>query len=272
MQLHTTFASRYASLRSVKVVTDPNTGLSKKYGFVRFRSEDDCNRALQEMQGQYLGKKYVPSLNRTGACPYNLLRPLRMNFANQKKTEEGPVTMDEGSAENDPNNTCLFVGGLDVNTTEDEVRAHFQRFGELTYIKLPTGKPYAFLSFTTKESARAAFETHGTPIGRNRIRVSWGKLNFNGASSTQRDTPSVPSQSPTALSVTNCGLGTATLRMTIALDLTSIVQNTTRPQATSRAIWCPKSSSTTFTRALPTSVMHQTSPLPTRRTSLTSHP
>merc|ERR1712137_1516838 len=140
----------------------PNTGLSKKYGFVRFRSEDDMHRALQDMQGQYCGNK-----------------PLRLNYANSKKNDDGPQTMDETTAESDPSNTCLFVGGLDANTTEEEVRVHFQRFGEMTYIKIPTGKPYAFLTWATKESARAAFEAHGTPIGRNRIRVSWGKLNFN---------------------------------------------------------------------------------------------
>lgn len=54
-----TFAEKYVSVRSAKVVIDVNTGLSKRYGFVRFGNEEEMNRALSEMQGQYCGSRFV---------------------------------------------------------------------------------------------------------------------------------------------------------------------------------------------------------------------
>ncbi|KAJ3330116.1 hypothetical protein HDU76_006409, partial [Blyttiomyces sp. JEL0837] len=55
--LFTTFQSRYDSCKSAKVVTDPMTGMSRGYGFVRFGSEIDQQRAMNEMQGQYCGSR-----------------------------------------------------------------------------------------------------------------------------------------------------------------------------------------------------------------------
>ena len=52
-----TFQSRYESTRSAKVVTDPMTGMSRGYGFVRFGSELDQQRAMTEMQGQFCGTR-----------------------------------------------------------------------------------------------------------------------------------------------------------------------------------------------------------------------
>jgi len=51
------FASLYCSVRSAKVVTDPQTGLSRGYGFVRFSNEQEMQRAMAEMQGQYCGSR-----------------------------------------------------------------------------------------------------------------------------------------------------------------------------------------------------------------------
>lgn len=55
--LQQAFAEKFPSVRSAKVVTDPSTGYSRRYGFVRFTDEADMNRALAEMQGQYCGSR-----------------------------------------------------------------------------------------------------------------------------------------------------------------------------------------------------------------------
>lgn len=55
--LLTTFQSRYPSCRSAKVVTDPVTGLSRGYGFVRFSDEQEQQRSMVEMQGQFCGSR-----------------------------------------------------------------------------------------------------------------------------------------------------------------------------------------------------------------------
>jgi RNA recognition motif-containing protein len=51
--LQETFRVNYPSVRGAKVVTDPNTGRPKGYGFVKFADENEKNRAMTEMNGQY---------------------------------------------------------------------------------------------------------------------------------------------------------------------------------------------------------------------------
>ncbi|PWN43020.1 hypothetical protein IE81DRAFT_108870 [Ceraceosorus guamensis] len=41
----------FRSTKSAKIMTDPSTGASRGFGFVRFVDVEDCNRALTEMQG-----------------------------------------------------------------------------------------------------------------------------------------------------------------------------------------------------------------------------
>ncbi|KAN0060967.1 hypothetical protein ACQY0O_006701 [Thecaphora frezii] len=64
----------FLSTKSAKIMTDPATGASRGYGFVRFTKETDCNRALVEMQGVVV----APS---NGLSPG---RPLRVSTATPK--------------------------------------------------------------------------------------------------------------------------------------------------------------------------------------------
>ncbi|THU71028.1 hypothetical protein C4D60_Mb08t31210 [Musa balbisiana] len=67
--LQETFRANYPSVRGAKVVTDPNTGRSKGYGFVKFADEMERNRAMTEMNGVYCSS-----------------RPMRISAATPKKT------------------------------------------------------------------------------------------------------------------------------------------------------------------------------------------
>ena len=51
------FQSRFPSCKSAKIMTDPISGMSRGYGFVRFGEEADQQRALTEMQGVYCGNR-----------------------------------------------------------------------------------------------------------------------------------------------------------------------------------------------------------------------
>ncbi|KAI4228474.1 MAG: hypothetical protein L6R36_001587, partial [Xanthoria steineri] len=44
------FQNRFPSRKSAKIMTDPISGMSRGYGFVRFSDEQDQQRALSEMQ------------------------------------------------------------------------------------------------------------------------------------------------------------------------------------------------------------------------------
>ena len=51
------FQTKYNSCKSAKIMTDPISGLSRGYGFVRFADEGDQQLALREMQGVYCGNR-----------------------------------------------------------------------------------------------------------------------------------------------------------------------------------------------------------------------
>ncbi|KAF2233862.1 RNA-binding domain-containing protein [Viridothelium virens] len=201
------FQSRFASCKSAKIMSDPISGMSRGYGFVRFSDEQDQQRALTEMQGVYCGN-----------------RPMRISTATPKNKSggvggpgggmgmaggPGPMGMYSMGAPpmgyygapqpmnqfTDPNNTTVFVGGLSGYVTEDELRSFFQGFGEITYVKIPPGKGCGFVQFVQRHAAEMAInQMQGYPIGNSRVRLSWGRSQNNSgpAGTPYRPAPPPP--------------------------------------------------------------------------------
>eukprot|EP00002_Diphylleia_rotans_P017173 TRINITY_DN3330_c0_g1_i1.p1 TRINITY_DN3330_c0_g1~~TRINITY_DN3330_c0_g1_i1.p1 ORF type:complete len:464 (+),score=94.19 TRINITY_DN3330_c0_g1_i1:62-1453(+) len=169
MMLMAFFATNYKTVISAKVIMDPNTNVSKGYGFVRFADESESNQALFEMQGKYCGS-----------------RAIRVSTAVQKKGDnpmgqlvatETPKTFVPGmnGPESDPNNTTIFVGNIDEQMTEDYLRMMFTPYGEIAYIKMTRARTCAFVTFAHKASAEAALAMNGQFYGSKPIRISWGR-------------------------------------------------------------------------------------------------
>ncbi|XP_024018591.1 polyadenylate-binding protein RBP45C [Morus notabilis] len=168
--LQETFRAVYSSVKGAKVVTDRTTGRSKGYGFVRFGDESEQLRAMNEMNGQYCST-----------------RPMRVGPAANKKPvggqqyQKATYTNTQGNqGENDPNNTTIFVGGLDSNINDDMLRQVFSQFGELVHVKIPVGKRCGFVQFVNRANAEHALSTlNGTQLGGQSIRLSWGRSPTN---------------------------------------------------------------------------------------------
>ncbi|XP_061337904.1 polyadenylate-binding protein RBP47B' isoform X2 [Gastrolobium bilobum] len=171
--LQETFRAHYPSVRGAKVVTDPNTGRSKGYGFVKFSDENERNRAMTEMNGVYCST-----------------RPMRISAATPKKTTvfqhqyaaaPAPAPAPAPAApkvapDYDSNNTTIFVGNLDLNVSEEELKQTFLQFGEIVSVKIQAGKGCGFVQFGTRASAEEAIQKmQGKIIGQQVIRVSWGR-------------------------------------------------------------------------------------------------
>ncbi|KAI5077524.1 hypothetical protein GOP47_0007348 [Adiantum capillus-veneris] len=176
--LQETFKSRYASVKGARVVTDTLTGRSKGYGFVRFGDDAERTRSMTEMNGVYCSS-----------------RPMRINVATPKKalnqqqqfnakasssTYQGYGSSAQGSSENDPNNTTVFVGGLDPNVKDQDLRHIFGQYGELVSVKIPVGKGCGFVQFVNRSAAEEAIQKlHGSLIGQQTVRLSWGRSPAN---------------------------------------------------------------------------------------------
>ena len=188
-------------------MTDPISGMSRGYGFVRFSDESDQQRALTEMQGVYCGNRPMristaTPKNKTGGGPgmgpgmqapggpimgmYPGMGQPQPNFYN------APQPMNQFT---DPNNTTVFVGGLSGYVTEDELRSFFHGFGEITYVKIPPGKGCGFVQFVQRHAAEMAInQMQGYPIGNSRVRLSWGRSQNNSgpAGTPYRPAPPPP--------------------------------------------------------------------------------
>lgn len=209
------FQSRFPSCKSAKIMTDPLSGMSRGYGFVRFSDESDQQRALNEMQGVYCGNR---PMRISTATPKNKGGPANMggggggmNMPNAGYGQNpgygggpnmgyppmgggygGPQPMNQFT---DPNNTTVFVGGLSGYVTEDELRSFFQGFGEITYVKIPPGKGCGFVQFVQRHAAEMAInQMQGYPIGNSRVRLSWGRSQNNSgpAGTPYRPAPPPP--------------------------------------------------------------------------------
>ena len=207
------FQNRFPSCKSAKIMTDPISGMSRGYGFVRFADEGDQQRALSEMQGVYCGNRPMRISTATpknkagganmggmpsggggvgggpqvgGGMGFPQMGQPPMGYYNQ------PQPMNQFT---DPNNTTVFVGGLSGYVTEDELRSFFQGFGEITYVKIPPGKGCGFVQFVQRHAAEMAInQMQGYPIGNSRVRLSWGRSQNNSgpAGTPYRPAPPPP--------------------------------------------------------------------------------
>jgi RNA recognition motif-containing protein len=76
-------------------------------------------------------------------------------------------------------NSKLYVGNLSFQTTEDELRSHFEQFGAVTdiYVAMDkfTGRPrgFAFVTMGTADEAKVAIEkTNGVQLGGRALQVN----------------------------------------------------------------------------------------------------
>ncbi|KAK2076685.1 hypothetical protein QBZ16_005445 [Prototheca wickerhamii] len=162
------FRQFYPSVRSAKVITDASTGRSKGYGFVRFLSEEQRDKALETMGGHFLSN-----------------RPIRVHLATAKKSSSNTTSTSLQAphpSDFDTSNTTLFIGGLSSQVTEDELRGAFARFGDIIYVKIPAGKGCGFVQFVLRVAAEQAMQAlNGAVMGGGAIRISWGRSSSRAA-------------------------------------------------------------------------------------------
>ena len=77
----------------------------------------------------------------------------------------------------------IFISGLPYETTEEELKDIFKKYGEITEIKLPkyqdSGKNigYCHIYFSSKNSAKNSLEMDHNYIGKRYITVELANLN-----------------------------------------------------------------------------------------------
>ncbi|XP_050314470.1 nucleolysin TIAR isoform X3 [Anthonomus grandis grandis] len=153
----------FGEISDCRVVRDPQTLKSKGYGFVSFIKKGEAESAIAGMNGQWLGN-----------------RSIRTNWATRKpptaKNEAKPLTFDEVYNQSSPTNCTVYCGGITNGLTEELMQKTFAPFGTIQEIRVFKEKGYAFVRFSTKESAtHAIVAVHNTEINGQIVKCSWGK-------------------------------------------------------------------------------------------------
>ncbi|KAL6513413.1 hypothetical protein OROGR_020899 [Orobanche gracilis] len=162
---------RSQDVRGAEVVVDAKTGGPRGSGFVRFGGENEKSRIMTEMNGQYCS------------------RPMGIGVATPKKPSmsQQQYSLHVGAAANcaftqgsqsddDTSNTTVFVGGLDFDVGDKEVRHTSCQFGEDVSVKVPIGKGCGFVQFAEETSAENSInQLSGTVVGKQTVCLSWGR-------------------------------------------------------------------------------------------------
>mmetsp|Transcript_18548 Transcript_18548/g.45515 ORF Transcript_18548/g.45515 Transcript_18548/m.45515 type:complete len:428 (-) Transcript_18548:60-1343(-) len=151
------FMQRYATVMGARVVTDPATGVSKGYGFVRFSDMMERDRAVREMNGVYLNG-----------------RGMRVSMAVPKNSSATDGAGGAGAANAAAHRGGLMVSNIDLTLSESDLRKYFEEYGDVTSLAMPIGKGVATVVMRDRNMAQRAIQgLNGRQIGKSCFRVRW---------------------------------------------------------------------------------------------------
>uniref|UniRef100_A0A7S2SNF8 RRM domain-containing protein n=1 Tax=Mucochytrium quahogii TaxID=96639 RepID=A0A7S2SNF8_9STRA len=205
------FQQHFSSCVDAKVIIDQNTGQSKGYGFVRFDNKEECDRAIETMNGVIVGSRRIRVDTATqrrndsgtgsplGAHPAQGIPPMgyhmmynypgaQMHVPVPPQTLGSPMHMPDRHTlnvespqdTNEATTTTVFIGNLDAAVDPTQISEHFADCGKIESIKIPPNRGCGFVKFSSREEAEKAIETKkGTTLGNARIRLDWGKFSMS---------------------------------------------------------------------------------------------
>lgn len=165
----------FGEISNCRIVRDPQTLKSKGYAFVSFVKKAEAENAIAAMNGQWLGSRSIRTNWSTRKPP-----PPKESGIKLVRGGSGKVPCYEDIYnQTGPTNSTVYCGGFPANVlTEDLVHNHFKQFGNIQDIRVFKDKGYAFIKFTSKDSATKAIEgTHNSEVQGYPVKCFWGKEN-----------------------------------------------------------------------------------------------
>ena len=161
-------ASEFADCGEVvnaRVQMDRNTGKSRGFGYVEFKTAEAVESALK------LNGKEIDG------------RPVNIDKSHgvDKSTSRDNRAKTFGDSTSPPTST-LFVGNLSYDATEDALWEVFAEYGEVKSIRVPTDretgkvKGFGYVEFTDLESSKKALEAlNGQDIAGRNVRLDYSQ-------------------------------------------------------------------------------------------------
>jgi len=134
---------RFGTITNCKVVLDHETGLSKGYGFVKFQTKDQAEKAIVKLNHYQIGSK-----------------TLKVSYARRTSKPRGG---DSGSGK--VQHTNLYIANLDKNIDSGDLQQHFSSCGYIVQCRVLKDEQGAtrrigFVRYDTHESALKAIKRY----------------------------------------------------------------------------------------------------------------
>jgi len=149
----------FGTLLSAELMTDPNTGRSRGFGFVEMESVDAAQAAISSLNGSVLdGQTLAVKEARPG-------REVVQTRGNLERPATGSTTMERPSTGSGRAwGVRLFVGNLPYTASAAELEKLFAEAGKVASVSLVTdrvtgqSKGFAFIDMGSREEAAAAIK------------------------------------------------------------------------------------------------------------------
>jgi len=162
--------SKIGDCTDARVMWDPSSHRSRGYGFVSFRVQQDAEKAIREMNGQFVGS-----------------RPVRVNWAAQRQPAihyaRNVMMMPPHAAPQAVAQRTVYIGNIGPEVTQHMLTAKLQEVAPVQEMRFTPEKGYAFVGLQSHEEAvRIIQRLNGLQLGSKPLKVAWGKRDGNAAS------------------------------------------------------------------------------------------
>ncbi|KAL4754953.1 hypothetical protein BDW72DRAFT_85075 [Aspergillus terricola var. indicus] len=177
--------SAFGSVSEARVMWDMKTGRSRGYGFVAFRERADAEKALNSMDGEWLGSRAIrcnwanqkgqPSISQQQAMAAMGMTPTTP-FGHHHFPTHGIQSYDMVVQQTPAWQTTCYVGNLTPYTTQNDIVPLFQNFGYVIETRMQADRGFAFIKMDTHENAASAIcQLNGYNVNGRPLKCSWGK-------------------------------------------------------------------------------------------------
>ncbi|KAJ2899660.1 E3 ubiquitin-protein ligase pub1 [Coemansia aciculifera] len=176
--------SIFPTVSDARVMWDMTSGKSRGYGFVAFRERADAEKAIAQMNGEWLGSRAIRVnwANQKAAYPNKFAKhdsSLSVNGAGRGGGDRfggEPLTYEAVRDQTAQYNTTVYVGNLTNFTTQEQLQALLQPYGFVMEFRMQPDRGFAFVKMDTHENAAMAItQVNGTRVNGRAVKCSWGK-------------------------------------------------------------------------------------------------
>ncbi|XP_078172224.1 oligouridylate-binding protein 1-like isoform X2 [Carex rostrata] len=203
--------SVYTSCSDARVMWDQKTGRSRGFGFVSFRTQQDAQSAINDLNGKWLGSRQIRCNWATKGA----------NNGDEKQSSDSKSVVEltagtsgvhepgfegtqeatnEEAPENNPQYTTVYVGNLAHEVTQVDLHRLFHTLnaGVIEDVRTQRDKGFGFVRYSSHAEAALAIQMgNGQILCGKPIKCSWGsKPTPPGTASTPLPPPVPAAQFP----------------------------------------------------------------------------